>query len=147
MGLLDTINEKLKEAMKSKDETALDTMRALKSAVNYLKAESGKDPDDKEILLAIRKEAKKRKDSIEQFKSAGRDELAAREEAQLKIIESFLPREMSDEQIEAKAKEVIEQVGALSKKEMGKVMGKLMAELQGQADGGRVKDIVLKLLD
>ena len=147
MGLLETINEKLKEAMKAKDENSLDSLRAIKSAVNYKKAETGKDPGDDEILQAIRKEAKKRKDSIEQFNAAGREDLARREEAQLAVIESFLPTEMGEEQIVSIARETIAQVGAVSKKEMGKVMGKLMSRLQGKADGARVKEIVMKLLD
>jgi len=147
MGLLDDINQQLKEAMKSKDENALNTLRSIKSALNYRKTETGGDLEEADVVEVLRKEAKKRKDSIEQFRQGGRDDLVEREQAQLEVLDRFLPEEMGDEQIEARAKEVIEEMGASSKKEMGKVMGRLMPEMKGKADGNRVKNIVSGLLE
>lgn len=146
MGLADKLNEILKEAMKEKDEIKISSIRAIKSAMNYKKAEAGKDPDENEILELIAKEAKKRKDSITQFRAGGREDLATKEEAELEIISKFLPEQASDADIEERAKIIIAETGATSMKEMGKVMGKLMGEFKGRADGNQVKAVLQKLL-
>jgi hypothetical protein len=147
MPILDKINEQIKQAMKDKDVTMLDTLRSLKTALKNKQVELMRDLDEGESLQVIQREAKTRRESIEQFREGGREDLVAKEEAQLKIIDSFLPAEMSDAEIEEKAKAVIAELGASTKKEAGKVMSKLMAELKGRADGKRINAIVGKLLD
>ncbi|HOO56449.1 MAG TPA: GatB/YqeY domain-containing protein [bacterium] len=147
MSLLDDVMNDLKQAMKDKDTVALNTLRSIKSAVEYKKAEAGKDPEEGEILQVIQKEAKKRKDSIAQFRQGNREDLAEKEEAELKIIEKYLPAEMSDAELEEIVKKVIADVGAGSKKEIGKVMSQLMPLVRGRADGKRVNQAVGKLLD
>lgn len=148
MVLLEQINELLKQAMKDKDQAALNALRSLKSAFKYKEIEAGGGGElaEGDLLSVIQKEVKKRRDSIEQFRQGGRDDLVAVEEAQLAVIEKFLPKELSDEEIEAKAKAVIAELGASTKKEMGNVMKKLMPEMQGRADGRRVNQIVSNLL-
>lgn len=146
MGLADKINDMLKDAMKEKNEVKVGALRAVKSAMNYKKAEAGKDPSDEEIMDLIAKEAKKRKDSIEQFRAGGREDLASKEEAELEIISAFLPEQAAPEEIEARAKAIIAETGATSMKEMGKVMGRIMGEFKSRTDGNIVKEIVQKLL-
>lgn len=146
MGINEQVSEKMKQAMREKDQVTLEAMRAIKSAIKYKKAETGQEPDDDEIVLLIQKEAKKRKDSIAEFKRGGRDDLAEKEEAQLKAMDSFLPEEMGDDEIERIVKETIDETGAISKKDMGKVMKSVMPKLKGQADGKKVNQMVSKLL-
>ena len=147
MAIQDEILQKLKEAMKSKDENALNALRSLKSAIGYKKVESDGELTDSDVIQVLRKEAKNRKDSMEQFKQGGRDDLVEREKAQLEVIEQFLPQEMDDAAIEKRVKEVIDELEISSKKEIGKVMGKLMPELKGRADGNKVKSIAMDLLE
>jgi len=141
------IDEALKQAMREKNETAMNALRSVKSAVKYKKAETGADPDEPTILQVIQKEVKKRRDSIEEFKNAGRADLVDREVAQLAVIEKYMPKELSDEEIEELAKASVAETGASTKKEMGLVMKSLMPKVAGRADGKRVNAIVQKLLD
>jgi uncharacterized protein len=149
MALIDEINEQIKQAMKDKNMTALNALRGVKSAMKYKQVESGAsggELDDAAILHIIQKEVKKRKDSIEQFKQGNRMDLVAEEEAQLAVIEKFVPSELSDSELEDIVKSVIAETGAASKKDMGNVMKNLMPKVAGRADGKRVNVIVGKLL-
>ncbi|MFA6450372.1 MAG: GatB/YqeY domain-containing protein [bacterium] len=146
MALIDEINELMKQAMKDKNQTALNALRGIKSALKYKQVESGGEIDDAMTLSVIQKDVKKRKDSIEQFKQGNRPDLVAEEEAQLAVIEKFVPGEMSDAELEEITKAVIAELGASSKKEMGAVMKALMPRLAGRADGKRVNQVVGALL-
>lgn len=148
MALKQQIQSDLAEAMKAGDDIKVSTLRMLKAAI--LKFEvSGKektDATDEIILDLITKEIKQRRDSIEQFKSGNRPEMAAQEEKELDILIAYMPPQMSDEELKKMVMEVIEESGAKSKQEMGRVMGAVMAKVKGQADGRRVKEVVNALL-
>jgi len=147
MSLLDTINQDLKTAMKSGDEVGKRTLRGLKAAITRAEKEKGNQPlTDDEILAVLQKQAKQRRDSIEAYQQAGRDDLVAEESAELAVIETYLPQQMSEEEIRTVAQRVIDEVGATGPRDMGKVMGKLMPQLRGKADGRLVNQVVRNLL-
>lgn len=148
MSLEKKIQEEMKNAMRSKDKTALQALRAIKSAILLAKTASGGDEpmsEDDEMKLLI-KQAKQRRDSAAQYRENGRNDLAEVEEAELKIIERFLPQQLSPEEIKAEVLAVIEQVGATSMKDMGKVMGIASKKLAGRADGKAISAVVKEAL-
>lgn len=147
MGLTDQIDAGIKEAMKARDTTRLNVLRSLKSALGYAAIESKADAlDDAAALKVIQKEAKKRREAAEQFEKGGRSEQAAGELAELKIIEEFLPKALSPEEVEALVKECIADVGATSRKEMGQVMKAATAKAVGRADGKALSSVAARLL-
>ena len=149
MALIDEINEQMKQAMKDKNQIALDALRGIKSALKYKQVEAGgpsTELNDATVLQVIQKEVKKRKDSIEQFKQGNRADLVAAEEAQLAVIEKFVPNELTDAELEEVVKSVIAELGASTKKEMGNVMKNLIPKVAGRADGKRVSQLVNSLL-
>ena len=147
MPFIEQIMQDLKQAMRDKDQTALDTLRALKSALGYKKVELGRELNEEEELLVFQKEASKRKDAAAEYERGGRAELAQKETAQLAIIQKFLPEAMSEDQIRERVRAAISATGAAGKKDMGKVMQALMPELRGKADGKLVNKIVGELLE
>ena len=149
MPLHTTIKDQLKDALKAKDEVRLRTIRnMLTMFVNELVA-TGKRPQeilgDEEVLAVIKRLAKQRKDSIEQFQKGGRGDLVAEEEKELVVLESYLPQLMSQEEIEPIARAKKEQLGVTDKSKIGQLIGAIMKELGGKADGGDVKAVVEKL--
>jgi len=151
MGLHTQIQNEIKDAMKKRDEVRLTLLRSLVTAfTNELVAKKEK-PDgelsDDDVLSVISRAAKQRKDSVEQFKKGGRDDLAERETEELSIIESYLPTLLGKEEIEKVAKKKQEELGATDPSQKGMLMGAIMKELKGKADGGDVKEIVDKLLE
>ncbi len=143
------IKEQLKESMKAHDETKTRTLKGLLSSfTNELVAQRKKpseDLPDEDALNVIKRAVKQRKDSIEQFKKGGREDLVANEEAELNVLNSYLPETMSKEEIEKIAKTKKEEMGIEDKSKMGMLMGALMKELKDKADGGDVKEIVENL--
>jgi uncharacterized protein len=143
MSLRERIDADIKTAMKSKEKVRLETVRSIKKVL--LEKEVSARPatltesQELEVLVQI---AKQRRDSIEQYHKAGRDDLADQEAAELAIIEEYLPAQMSDEEVSAILDEIIVSVGATSAKEMGKVMGAAMQQLKGKADGKKIQDLV-----
>jgi uncharacterized protein YqeY len=129
----------LKEAMKSKDTIALDSIRAV---ISELKKDPKKEYQDEEVHAFIQKAVKQRRDSIASFESGGRADLAAVEEAQIKVLEKFLPAQMGEDEITKLVEEAVKATGAAGGKDMGKVMGWLMPRVKGKADGGLVNKIV-----
>ena len=151
MGLGEQLMADLKEAMRERDEARKRTIRsviaALKQAETQLDASGQRTSlDDAGILALIAKQAKERQESIDAFQSGGRDDLVAREEADLAILEAYLPRQLNQEEIKAEAREVIGEVGASGLQDIGKVMKPLMARLRGRADGRLANQIVRELL-
>ncbi|NOZ70699.1 MAG: GatB/YqeY domain-containing protein [Chloroflexi bacterium] len=146
MNLLDTLNQDLKNAMRAGDDIRKRTLRTLKTAITRAEKDKGHALSDDEILAVIRRQAKQRRDSIEAFQKGGRQDLVDAEQAELEILESYLPAQMSEADIRAAAKQVIAELGATSMRDMGKVMGKLMAQLKNQADGRVINQIVRELL-
>lgn len=140
------IQQLMQDAMKAKDTVRLSTLRGLLSAFTNELVSKGRKPieklNDEEVLDVIRRSAKQRKDSIEQFKSGGRNDLVESEEAELKILEGFLPQMMSEEEILPLASLKKAELGITDKSKAGILVGALMKDLRGQADGGVVKNIV-----
>ncbi len=148
MTLEQQIQEDIKAAMKAKDSVAMNAVRAVKGEILLFKtSESGsKEVTDADVLKMIRKLVKQRKESAEQYVAAGRKELADNELAEAAVMEKYLPKQLSEAEVEAKVKEIIAELGATSIKEMGKVMGAANAKLAGLADGRTISGIVRKLL-
>ncbi|MBE9223420.1 GatB/YqeY domain-containing protein [Cyanobacterium stanieri LEGE 03274] len=152
MSLKDKIGEDIKTAMKAKDKVRLETVRSIKKVLLEKEVElraKGKDTlsgdDEMQILV---QQAKQRRDSIDQYLKANRPDLAQKEEAELAIIETYLPEQISDEELGEVLDKIITQVGASSPKDMGKVMGLAMKDLKGKADGKKIQELVkAKLAD
>ncbi|MGK7890094.1 MAG: GatB/YqeY domain-containing protein [Leptolyngbyaceae cyanobacterium] len=146
MSLKDQISDDIKAAMKAKDKVRLETVRGIKKVILErettvrAKGQEGLTADQEMEILV--QQAKQRRDSIAQYQQAGRDDLAEAEAAELAIIETYLPAQLSDEEISAVIADIIQQVGASSPKEMGKVMGPAMQQLKGKADGKKVQELV-----
>ncbi|MCF8218402.1 MAG: GatB/YqeY domain-containing protein [Bacteroidales bacterium] len=150
MSLEKKINDDIKAAMIAKDKAKLDALRSIKSELLIAKTgkdkdESGEIPESVELKL-LKKLSKQRKDSAETYKEQGRQDLADDELFQLEIIESYLPEQLSDEEIKAGVQEIIKETGASSMKEMGKVMGLASKKFEGKADNKKVSEIVKSLL-
>jgi uncharacterized protein YqeY len=136
-------------ALKNKDNFRAEVLSTLRSAIKYREIElreKGKELDDREVLEVIKKEIKKRREAIEMYKQGGRLDLAEKEDNELKILEEYVPAEISDEELRIKIKEIIEKVGATNIKDMGKVMKEAMSELKGLAEGERIRKVVEELL-
>ena len=143
--LVDTIKSDLGKAMKAGDKDKTSCLRMILSAFKYKQVESKKELDDTEALQVLRTQLKQVTDSYEQYKQGGRDDLASIEEKNLAILKSYLPQELSDEEISGIVKRIIAETSA-TKKDFGMVMKKTMAEVSGRADGKRVSAIVSQLL-
>ena len=147
MKLNDKINQDLKAAMKSGDKVRLLTIRSIRASIlEFEKSGSGKEMNEEEEIKLLSTAAKKRKESIEQFTNGGREDLAKAEETELQIIMSYLPEQLSEEDIEKEVIKIAQKVGAKSKEDFGKLMGAAVNEMKGKADGRAIKDIVEKVL-
>jgi uncharacterized protein YqeY len=147
MNLTDKINNDLKEAMKSGDKTKLQTIRSIRALLlEFEKSGSGKKMNGEEEIKLLSTAAKKRKEAIEEFKKAGRNDLLAIEEAELKIIMSYLPQQLTPEEIFNQVKILAEKTGATTKADFPKLMPLAIKELKGKADGKLVKEAVEKIL-
>ena len=146
MALREKLDEELKSAMRAKDSLRMNTVRALKSAIKYREIELMKPLDDAGILGVIATEIKRRRDSVEQYRAGNRDDLADKEDAEIKILQEFLPQQLTAAEVEAKVVEAIAKVGAQGPKDMGAVMKALLPEVQGRADGKVVSELVKQRL-
>lgn len=144
--LLDKIQSDLREAQLSRDETRVSTLRLLLSEIKNQEIAVGTVLSDEDVILLIRKEAKKRKEASAGFRSGGREDSALKEEAELKVLESYLPAQLPNEELTKIVEEVINEMGASSMADMGKVIGAVMGKVKGQADGGTVSSIVKEKL-
>ncbi|HUD04955.1 MAG TPA: GatB/YqeY domain-containing protein [Patescibacteria group bacterium] len=143
------LQEELKQSMLSRNELRTSVLRMLLSAINYYeiqKGGAGYQATEEDILTVTQNQAKQRRDSIEQFKTAGRQELVDKETKELEILSAYLPEQMGEEEITKLVKEAIAQTGATSMADMGKLMGALMPKVKGKADGNLVSSIVKKEL-
>ena len=148
MTLEQQVQEDIKQAMKAKDTVAMNATRAIKGQILLFKTSEGgsKEVTDGDILNMIRKLVKQRKEAAEQYVAAGRQELADNEMAEAAVLEKYLPKQLSAEEVKAKVQEIIAQVGATSIKEMGKVMGVASKALAGLSDGRTISAAVKELL-
>ena len=145
MNLSEQITEQLKAAMKAKDQATLRSLRAIKSALMLLNT-SGTETTPEAEMATLVKMAKQRKDSLALYKEQNREDLAQIEEEELAVIETFLPKQLSAEELKTAVSDIIAQVGADGMKDMGKVMGMASQKLKGKADGKDIADMVKQLL-
>lgn len=146
MLLQEQLRADLRMAMVDGDTARRDVLRLLLAAIKQEEVDSGTTLDDSAVARVLAKQAKQRRESIADSQRAGREDLAAQEQAELDIIEPYLPEMMNREEIESLARVVISETGATSPKDMGQVMGKLMLQVKGKADGRLVSDVVRSLL-
>ena len=148
MTLEQQIQEDIKAAMKAKEPVALAAARAIKGEILLFKTAEGgsREVTDGDVLKMIQKLVKQRRESAEQFVTAGRQELADNELAEVAVMEKYLPKQLSVEEVKARVREIIAQVGATSIKDMGKVMGAANKALAGQSDGRTISTVVKELL-
>lgn len=138
--------EDYKTALRAGDEIRKETLRLMRSAIQSAAIDKRAPLSDEEIWAVLTKQVNQRLESIEMFKKGGRSDLVEREEAELTIIREYLPEQLSRQEIEALARQVIEEVGATGPRDMGKVMGTLIAQVRGRADGRLVNEVVRSLL-
>lgn len=146
MSLGQKLQEDLKQAMKQRDEIRRSVVRMVLAAQKYAEVDSGRALTDDEILRVIEKQAKMRRESIAEFAKGNRPDLVAKEQAELQVLLTYLPQQMSRDAVEVIARRVIDEVGATQPSDIGKVMPKIMGEVRGRADGRLVNQIVQELL-
>lgn len=143
MGLREQILDDIKNAMKNKEAERLSAIRMLQSAIKYREIELRPNAiTDQDIMGVVKKLAKQRKDSIEEFQKAGRTDLVDKEKFELSVLETYLPAQMAPEQVAAIVEQVIQEQGATTMKQMGGVVKEVMARTAGQADGKMISDLV-----
>tara|TARA_B100000700_G_scaffold188389_1_gene207524 strand:+ start:3945 stop:4403 length:459 start_codon:yes stop_codon:yes gene_type:complete len=146
LSILEQVKDDLKQAMKSGDSVSRDTLRMMISEVNNAKISLGHEPSEDEIISVFKKESKKRREAIVEFEKAKRSDLADKEKNELKVIEQFLPEELSDEAIRSIIEEMFDSGLNKDIAEFGKIMKDLMPKINGQADGSRVSTILREYL-
>lgn len=142
MGISERVSADLAKAMKEREASVVDTLRMLRAAVKNAEIEKGKPLDDEGIVVIARTMIKQLRDSIEQFKSGGRQDLVDKSEAEIVTISSYLPPELSDEEVKRAVLRAISSLGATGPKDFGKVMGSVSVELKGLVDGSRLSGVV-----
>ena len=142
MSLKETLNNDIKSAMKTKDKETLAVLRMIKTAVQAAEIDKKEELNGEEELTILAREAKQRRESLAEFVKAGRDELVAKTEAEIEIVERYLPKQLSVEEVKEVIATVAEKIGATTQKEFGKLMGAVMQELKGKADGNVIKEQV-----
>ena len=146
MSLKEQVKSDVKDAMRAKDVVKRDTLRNIQASIKQIEVDERREVSDTDIENIMMKYLKQREDAKAQFADAGRDDLVAKENAEITIIQAYLPEPMDDAELEAVLKEVIASTGAESMKDMGKVMGAAKATIGSRADGGRINVLVKKLL-
>lgn len=146
MNLNDRLNEDMKHAMRSQDKFRLSVIRMVRSSIKNIEIDQRKTLDDQEILDVLNREVKLRKDSLQEFEKAGRQDLVDQLKQELDILAVYMPKQLSEDEVKAIVQQTIQEVGASSKADMGKVMGALMPKVKGLADGKLVNQIVQQLL-
>lgn len=146
MFMEEKLKEDLKQAQLSRDEVKVSTLRLLISEINNARISKGEDLNEEDILGVVRREAKKRKEAAEAFRSGDREEQARKEEAELAILEAYLPAQLSTEELTKLVEDSITELGAKSPSDMGKVIGRVLSKSGGAADGSTVSALVKEKL-
>jgi uncharacterized protein YqeY len=146
MTLRDRLEAAMRDAMRAREDQRVQTLRMAMSAAHNRRIALGRDLTDDEVVDVLTKQVKQRRESIEMYRSAGRDDRAAAEEAEAAILAEFLPAQLGQAEVEELARAAIAEVGASSPADMGRVMGRLSAQTKGRADGRLVSDVVRGLL-
>ncbi|GKU79720.1 GatB/YqeY domain-containing protein [Paenibacillus sp. L3-i20] len=146
MNLSERLTDDMKQAMKSQEKFKLSTIRMMRASVKNLEIDLKRPLDDNEVLDILSREIKQRKDSLQDFKKAGREDLVTGLEAEIEIISQYLPEQLTEEEIQEIVRQTIQELGASSKADMGKVMSALMPKTKGRADGKLVNQAVQQFL-
>ncbi|BAB05074.1 GatB/YqeY domain-containing protein [Halalkalibacterium halodurans] len=146
MNLLDRLNQDMKEAMKNKEKEKLSVIRMVKSSLQNEQIKFGRDLTEDDQLTVLNRELKQRKDSLQEFEKANREDLVEKLRNEISILEHYMPEQLSEDELLAIVNETIAEVGASSKADMGKVMGAIMPKVKGKADGGLVNRLVQQQL-
>lgn len=146
MSLKEQINNDIKTAMKEKNVEKRDALRLLSSAMKQIEVDERKELSDEDVIKIIQKQVKQRNDAMTQYRDAGREDLYEKEATEAAIFETYLPSQLSDEELETALRAIIAETGASSMKEIGKVMGAASKALGAQADGKRINECAKKLL-
>jgi uncharacterized protein YqeY len=146
MSLKEQLKSDLKDAMRAKDINKRDSIRAINTMIKQIEVDQRIELNDEEIIKLIQKGIKQRQEAITQYKAASRDDLVQKEQAQIDVFELYLPAQLSDEELKAIIQDIINQTGATSMKDMGKVMNPAKEKVGGGADGKRINQIVKQLL-
>ena len=147
MSIKEQISSDLKDAMRARDKEKLDCLRLISAAIKQIEVDERIEVDDSRMLTILEKMAKQRRESISQFEKAGRDDLSQKEEFELKIISSYLPEPLSEDEVSAIIAEAVTSLGASSMADMGKVMAEIKPKLQGRADMSSVSAIIKSKLN
>ncbi|AGT32835.1 hypothetical protein M493_12950 [Geobacillus genomosp. 3] len=147
MSLLDRLNDDMKQAMKNKEKEKLSVLRMLKAALQNEAIKLGKSPlSEDEELTVLSRELKQRKDSLQEFENAGRSDLVEKAKTEIEIVQSYMPKPLSEDELRELIQQTIKEVGASSKADMGKVMSAIMPKVKGKADGSLVNKLVQQQL-
>ena len=146
MSLIDNLNEDMKQAMKSGEKTKLKVVRSIKSALDNEKIKLGKEIGEDDELNVLNREMKQRKESLEEFTKANRDDLINDISSEIEVLKNYLPEQLDAEEVKKIITETIANIGATTSKDMGKVMGELTPKIKGRADGKVVSDLVKEIL-
>ena len=146
MALTDQLDADVKAAMKDREALKVSVLRMVKSAIKYREIEVAKSLDDAAVQVVIASEIKRRRDAVEQFRQGGREDLASKEEAEIAILQAYLPKQLAPEELARIVDAAIQRVGAQGPKDMGKVMKELLPEVQGKAEGKAVSEVVKQKL-
>ena len=146
MSLKEQLKEDLKTAMRDKDNVKRDSIRAINTMIKQIEVDERKELNDEDVIKLIQKGIKQREEAVVQYKAASREDLVQKEQEQIDVFMLYLPKQLSDEELEAGMKEIIAQTGAASMKDIGKGMGVATKQFAGVADGKRINETVKKLL-
>lgn len=144
--LKNNLEQQMKEALKAGDQIRLSTLRLLLAAIKNEEIAQGREATDEDVVTVVRRQMKQRRESVEAFRQAGREELARKEEAELAILNTFVPQQLSEEEIRQIVKEVLDQLPETERNNFGRVMGATMSKVKGKADGNLVAKVVKELL-
>ena len=147
MSLNDRLSEDMKQAMKNKDKLKLSVIRMVRSAIKNAEIESKSTLSDDEVITVLNRELKQRRDSLQEFKNAGREDLVEGLLSEIEILQQYLPEQLTEQELKDIIQSVINEVGATSKKDMGKVMGALIPKINGRADGKLASQLVQQYLN
>ncbi|MCS7236598.1 MAG: GatB/YqeY domain-containing protein [Armatimonadota bacterium] len=146
MGLVERLEEDLRQALKNRDEVRVSTLRLARAAVHNAEIERGRPLSDAEVQEVLRREVKRRREAIEAYRRGGREEAARREELEMAVLMEYLPQPLSEEELRALVRQALRETGATTAKDVGRVVGWVMARTQGRADGRRVAELVQEAL-
>ena len=146
MTLKERLEEDIRNAMRSRDQERLESLRFLKSKIQLTEKNQLKELDEPGVVEVLSKQAKERRESIQMFQAGNRPDLVAKETAALAVVEEYLPPQMGDEELSKIISEAIQQLGAASERDKGQVMGKVMPQVKGRADGAQVNALLTELL-